>query len=113
MGYYHSTYFAYGVHIPTDSSAWEEEERITEVLKPLKDRCPDVRTLSAGDYDRNMLFLVTESTEIDLGDYGRTSSATAEQHAAWDAQLAAAVEALGYGDRRLEAAGWLCVPDLS
>ncbi|WP_432164903.1 hypothetical protein [Streptomyces sp. bgisy031] len=116
MGYYHSAYFAYGIHIPVDSqaAAWAEGERLDEELKNHKKRCPDVGHLSAGDYDRDRLFLVTKSDEIPLGQYGRASSATREQHANWDLQLAHAIQALGYGDRAdLEAPGWICIPDLS
>lgn len=114
MGMYHSTYFAYGIHIAVDTPAWQETQRIDEVLKGHKDRCPDVGHLEAGDYDRDMVFLVTACNEIRLGSYGRATEATAAQRAAWDLQLANAVQALGYGDRPdLPAPGWLCVPDLS
>lgn len=113
MGYYHSAYFAYGIHIPTDNQAatWAETERLDTELPKLRDRCPDVGHLSAGDYDRDQLFLTTKCDEIPLGQYGRASTATAEQRANWDLQLANAVHALGYRD--LTAPGWLCIPDLS
>jgi hypothetical protein len=114
MGMYHSAYFAYGIHIPTAESAWAEGDRIDTELANHKDRCPNVGHLTAGDYDRDMLFLVTKSDEIRLGDYGRASTATAEQRANWDLQLANAIQALGYGDLPdLEAPGWICVPDVS
>ncbi|MEV5977539.1 hypothetical protein [Streptomyces sp. NPDC052114] len=116
MGYYHSAYFAYGIHIPMNSqaAAWAEAERMDEALATVKDRCPDVGHLSAGDYDRDRLFLVTKCDEVALGEYGRASTATAEQRANWDLQLVNAVQALGYGENtELEPPGWLCVPDLS
>lgn len=114
MGMYHSTYFAYGIHIPVDGPAWSETDRIDTELAAVKDLCPDVGHLTAGDYDRDMLFLVTESDEIELGKYGRATTATPEQRADWDRQLANAVDHLGYGHLRdLEAPGWLCIPDLS
>ncbi|MFJ2909378.1 hypothetical protein ACIO8F_08070 [Streptomyces sp. NPDC087228] len=114
MGMYHSTYFAYGLHIPTDAHPWEETDRIDTELAAVKNRCPDVGHLTAGGYDRDMLFLVTECDEISLGKYGRATTATAEQRADWDRQLANAVEHLGYGHiRDLEAPGWLSVPDVS
>lgn len=114
MGMYHSTYFAYGLHIPTDEPAWRETDRIDEELKQHKERCPDVGHLSAGDYDRDMVFLVTVSQEIELGEYGHVNHATAEDRANWDAQLANAVHALGYSELpNLAAPGWLCIPDLS
>ncbi|MFF1686062.1 hypothetical protein [Streptomyces sp. NPDC058254] len=114
MGYYHSTYFAYGLRIPVDAHPWAETDRIDEELKAVRDQCPDVGHLTAGDYDRDMLFLVTKSNRVDLGEYGRASSATPEQRADWGRQLANAVDHLGYGHiRDLDAPSWLCIPDLS
>ena len=54
MGMYHSTYFAYGFQIPDTRS---------DVLEPaLKDLPGDIRVgyLHAGDYDRDLTFLVTD-----------------------------------------------------
>jgi hypothetical protein len=114
MGYYHSTYFAYGLRIPIDAHPWTETDRIDAELATLKAECPDVGHLTAGDYDRDMLFLVTESDEIALGKYGRAMSATPEKCADWDRQLRNAVDQLGYGHLRdLEEPGWICIPDLS
>ncbi|MFE6225445.1 hypothetical protein [Streptomyces sp. NPDC057854] len=114
MGYYHSTYFAYGLRIPTEAHPWHEADRIDTVLATVKDRCPNVSHLQAGDYDRDMLFLVTQANEIPLGQYGRATLATAEQRANWDTQLANAIHALGYAQHPdLEAPGWICIPDLS
>ncbi|MFE2930654.1 hypothetical protein [Streptomyces sp. NPDC059278] len=114
MGYYQSAYFAYGLRLPTDGPSWEETDRIDAELAQVKERCPDVGHLSAGDYDHDMVFLVTKCDEVSLGTYGRGSEVSPEERAAWDAQLANAVHALGYADRpELEAPGWLCVPDLS
>ncbi|MFH9413991.1 hypothetical protein [Streptomyces rochei] len=116
MGYYHSTYFAYGIHIPLPDGtpAWTETDRIDTELTKLKDRCPDVGHLEAGHYDADMVFLVTKADTIPLGQYGRASTATAEQRANWDLQLANAVHALGYSNiPDLDAPGWICVPDLS
>lgn len=114
MGYYQSTYFAYGLRIPVEGPAWKETDRLDKELPKLKDRCPDVGHLAAGDYDRDMVFLVTDSQEIELGSYGWANTATAEQRANWDTQLAHAVLALGYSELPdLAAPGWLCVPDLS
>ncbi|MFG2225356.1 hypothetical protein [Streptomyces sp. NPDC048644] len=114
MGYYHSSYFAYGLRIPTDAHLWDETDRIDRVLATIKDRCPNVGHLTAGAYDDDMLFLVAECNAVSLGEYGRAASATAEQRASWDHQLAHAVHHLGYGSiSGLEAPGWLCVPDLA
>jgi hypothetical protein len=53
MGMYHSAYFAYGVHIPLpdDVHPWAENDRVDEQLRTLKEQCPDVGYLSAGNYD--------------------------------------------------------------
>jgi hypothetical protein len=114
MGMYHSTYFAYGLHIPTDAHPRTETDRIDAALATVKNRCPDVGHLTAGDYDRDMLFLVTESDEISLGQYGHGLEATPEQIANWGHQLAFAVHHLGYDQLPgLKAPDWLCIPDLS
>ncbi|MFI0915226.1 hypothetical protein [Streptomyces abikoensis] len=111
MGMYHATYFAYGIHVTIDIHAWEEAERIDAELP--RDRCPDVGHLSAGDYDCDMLFLVTKATEVALGKFEHVTpnTTTAEQLADWNRQLAEAAAALGYG--RITEPGWLIVPDLS
>lgn len=116
MGMYHSTYFGYGILIPVDGPPWQEAERLEEELKKLKDQCPDVGYLQAGNYDDDMTFLVTTSDEIDLGTYKFVSPEThsAEHLADWDRQLATAIDALGYREKIGPASpGWLCVPDLS
>lgn len=114
MDYHHFTYFAYGLRIPTDTPAWQETGHIDQELATIKDRCPDVEYLSAGAYDDDMVFLVTASDEIELGSYGRANLTTAAQYATWDAQLAIAVDHLGYSHSPdLEAPGWLCIPDLA
>jgi hypothetical protein len=113
MGMYHSTYFAYGMHIPFDGYPWEEGERADTVLAGIKEQCPDVGHLCAGDYDRDMYFLVTECTEVNLGEFKHVTpqAADTEQLAIWNRQLAAAAEALGYAVSAEP--GWLTVPDVS
>lgn len=113
MGMYHSTYFAYGFRIPDDGAPWQLADRIDAELAKLKDQCPEVGHLQAGDYDRDMTFLVTKSDEVDLGEYKTVTpeTATGEQYAAWNAQLAAAGAALGIEE--IPVPGWLVVPDLS
>lgn len=115
MGFSRSTYFAYGVHVPIDGPAWEEGDRVQTELQRIKASggCPDVGYLTAGNYDADMLFLVTRSDEVDLGTFEHVTpqTATADQLADWDRQLIAAAMALGYTDT--SAPGWLVVPDLS
>ncbi|MEU6342176.1 hypothetical protein ABZ883_14685 [Streptomyces sp. NPDC046977] len=113
MGMHHSTYFAYGIHVTTDRYAWEESEHADEALSEIQQSCPDIRTLSAGDYDRDHFFLVTKSHEVKLGTFEHVtpSTATPQQITDWDRQLLAAAIALGYTDT--SAPGWLVVPDCS
>jgi len=113
MGYYHSTYFAYGIHIPLEGPAWKEAERADERLPTIKADCPDVGHLEAGDYDRDHFFLTTKCDSVDLGKFEHVTPQTAspEQIADWDRQLIAAAMALGYKDT--SAPGWFVVPDLS
>ena len=113
MGMYHSTYFAYGVHV--DVSPYAEAERLEEEMPQHKGQIPDVGYLMAGAYDQDQLFLTTACTEVDLGKWEHVTpqSHTAEQLATWNRQLSDAVDLLGYGDRAVSAPGWLCVPDLS
>lgn len=117
MGMYHSTYFAYGVHVPLSEGkyAWAESEHIEAELPKHKDRCPDVGYLTAGNYDEDALFITTQCDEVELGEWKHVTpeTVTPEQIAAWNYQLAYAVQALGYIGRDVSAPGWLCVPDLS
>ncbi|MBL1100109.1 hypothetical protein [Streptomyces coffeae] len=113
MGMYHSTYFAYGIRIPDDGPAWKLADRIDAELAKVKDQCPDVGHLQAGDYDRDMTFLVTQSAAVDLGAFKTVTpqTATGEQYVAWGEQLRAAAVSLGVDE--IPEPGWLVVPDLS
>lgn len=103
MGYYHSTYFAYGFQIP-DTRSGE--------LKNVLDDGP-VGYLHAGDYDRDMTFLVTECTEIDLGNYRKVKpdAFTQPQIETWNKALTEAAARLGVTSGFEP--GWFVVPDLS
>lgn len=116
MGFWRSTYFAYGLEVPASGAPWQTAEHLETELPKLKEQCPDVGFLQAGDYDNDMTFLVTKSEEIELGTYAvvRPDALTDEQRANWDRQLVAACEALGYATGPdLKGPGWICVPDLS
>lgn len=117
MGFSHSTYFAYGMHVETDAPTWAEEERITKALAehPNRSQFPKVGTLSAGDYDRDRLFLVTECKEIALGGFAHVTpqARTVAQAAEWARQLTAAAEALGIAPEQRSEPGWLSIPDVS
>ncbi|WP_189451980.1 hypothetical protein [Streptomyces abikoensis] len=103
----HKTYFAYGIRIPdTDTGQLEN-------LLAQQDPDSVVGFLHAGDYDRNMTFLVTECREVKVGAYETVTPqpVAGEQCAAWNRQLLSAAAALGITDP--SAPSWLVVPDLS
>jgi hypothetical protein len=105
---YHSTYFAYGFQI-RDSDLDLLEQRLQETDKPDH----KVGYLHAGGYGRSMTFLVTECTEVKLGQFKAVfpESFARYERTAWDNALRAAATALGITD--IPEPGWLVVPDLS
>jgi len=106
MGMYRRTFFAYGTRITdTDSGILEaalaDHDTVTYLL--------------AGDYDRNMTFLVVKVTVavVEPGTY-RSIAPQAEagiKYHAWNHELRAAATTLGIHD--IPAPAWLVVPDLS
>lgn len=118
MGMIQSAYYFYGVHIPTHewTDQWvdAESERLDPVIRAVKDLAPDVRHLTAGDYDRDMLFLVIHRpgflTEIPLGEFAKIVPEKSRD-LGWDAQLTAVVKAMGYRD--VDRPGWIFLPDVS
>ncbi|HEY6115462.1 MAG TPA: hypothetical protein VI172_05845 [Candidatus Dormibacteraeota bacterium] len=103
MGDYTSAYFAYGFQIPDTRS-----EQLDAAL-----RDSPVSYLHAGDYDRDMTFLVTDCTEIDLGNHRKVKpdSFTQPQIDAWNKALTEAAARLGVTSGFEP--GWFVVPDLS
>ncbi|QBZ73491.1 hypothetical protein SEA_MISCHIEF19_6 [Streptomyces phage Mischief19] len=125
MGFSHSTYYGYGVHVPTErfvaehKHTWAETDRIDEgglLSHPGTER---IGHLSAGDYDRDMLFLVAsdpgDEHEVKLGSFVTLQPHTkAHSLPVWDEQLRVAWERCGYGPGGdMPEPGWLVVPDLS
>lgn len=103
MGMYHSTYFAYGFEIPRTDA-----DKLDAVLADTP-----VSYLHAGDYDRDRTFLVTECTEVKLGDHRKVTPEAfqAAEIEAWNAALTEAAARLGVF-AGFEP-GWFVVPDLS
>jgi hypothetical protein len=103
MGMHHSTYFAYGFEIPTTST-----DKLDAALAD-----GPVGYLHAGDYDRDMTFLVTSCTEVKLGDHRKVKpeSFTKPEIEEWNQALAAAAARLGV--HAGYEPGWFVVPDLS
>lgn len=107
MGMYHSTYFAYGFQLPDTGS-----DAIEAALKGLPGDT-HVGYLHAGDYDRDMTFLVTECTEVSLGDHRKVKPEAfqAPEIEAWNTALTEAAARLGVTSGFEP--GWFVVPDLS
>lgn len=118
MGMSTSAYHFYGVNVPADQwlERWAsaEGERLDVAISAVKDQAPDVGWLTAGGYDRDMLFLCIRqegvSTEVELGTF-KVVRPSVSPDPGWDAQLLAVVQSMGY--RQTGAPGWITVPDVS
>ena len=118
MGFSHSTYHFYGVHVPREQYHTDHQSRETDFIDATIRHTPelagsDAGHITAGDYDRDELFLcvVPDGTdcEVSLGDW-----AVANRHtdtAAFERQLSLLINALGY--EGLGEPGWCVVPDIS
>ena len=127
MGYSHSTYHFYGVHVPKDQYETDHIGRETEWLDAVIGSVAtpydaSLGHITAGNYDRDELFLVAgprfdpndESTHIEvrLGSWRRVDQARFQKDVAiWDDLLSKVVSAAGYTG--LDKPGWIVVPDLS
>lgn len=117
MGMSTSAYHFYGVNVPADQwlERWAsaEGERLDVAISAVKDQAPEVGWLSAGDYDRDMLFLCIRqegvSAEVPLGEF--LVGGSRAEDLGWDAQLLAVVQSMGY--RQTGIPGWITVPDVS
>lgn len=119
MGMYYSTYNVYGVHVPQDQwvEGWapHEGERLSPIIKELGIGNKSIRVswLSAGDYDRDMLFICMDITgmesQVEMGEY--RLNPTIPDMGNWDIALRTVAEAAGYQD--LGPCGWITVPDCS
>ena len=119
MGYRTSAYHFYGIHVPADQ--WVEDdhpvaegERIDMIVRALAQDARDIGYVTAGDYDRDMLFLVAsgddDDLEVELGTF-RCVSGDQAARPEWDHRLRRVADAMGYelpGEP-----GWITVPDLS
>ncbi|MFC8704135.1 hypothetical protein ACFUIV_18365 [Streptomyces anulatus] len=103
MGMYHSTYFAYGFQIPDTDPGVLEDTNLGE----------GVGFLQAGNYDRDRTFLVTQCTEVRLGDHRKVKpeSFQAAEIEKWNAALTEAAARLGVLTGFEP--GWIVVPDMS
>lgn len=117
MGFSHSTYHAYGVHVPADQyrtgyiqSECEWLDAVIRHTDGLDNRL--LGYLSAGDYDRDQLFLTAsengESLEVKLGSFLVLSEVDVTGRAE---AVKALAEAAGY--KGLAEPGWLVIPDCS
>ena len=122
MVMWHSTYHAFGVHVPEDKFVTMHAYQETEWLDGLINHTTALRGtgvghLSAGNYDRDMLFLVVvpedESCQVDLGEFKLSPAMPLdfEQIEEWTSLIQQLAELAGYGD--LGTPGWLTIPDVS
>lgn len=106
-----TAFFAYGLYVGADG---QEAERIDDILLPATDRCPDVRSAVGGSCLGEKVFLVAYCKQVESGGHRGAAGISQEQRAGWDAQLAHAVQVLGYSDLDgLQAPGWLCFTEVS
>lgn len=123
MGFSYGSYVAYGVHVPyeqfTGRHVWAESDRVQEVLNDNRDVLPDVRYLTAGQYDDDFLFLTIntdgdEDSEVELGQFRRLNPTVDPMKMDdWNAQLKRAIQALDYNPSAFDEPSWLVVPDMS
>ena len=111
MGFYHSAYFAYGVHVP-DIDINDLEEKLYDHTQQ---HGGDVGYLDAGSYDRNMTFLVTHCFTATLGQHKTVTPGDfgTDTVQSWNDQLRAAATALGFDDTKVSTPGWMLIPDVS
>ena len=118
MGFSHSTYHFYGVHVPEEKYQTEHQFREIDWLDAVIRHTPGLDGIrlghiTAGDYDADELFLcaVPENADVEVA-LGTWAVATPESHRPeWDDQLKLLAEAAGYGD--IGAPGWIVVRDCS
>jgi hypothetical protein len=120
MGMIYSTYHFYGAHVPADEwycdHAWFEADRLRGVLKSLglKDSTASLGVLTAGNYDRDMLFLIIRIKElspvVQLGEFRLSQQLPVLPQ--WDRALSLAATAADYDPSKL-VFGWVTVPDCS
>lgn len=116
MGMYYEAYCAYGILVQRpggvdfdmiesmDTGGTRENDLMRE---------NNVGHLLAGNYDRDMLFLVTDSHSVDLGTYAIIDNESIRQfdYEGNNQRLKNVVDALGL--EILSGPGWILVPDLS
>lgn len=120
MGFSHEAYVAYGVRVPvgpyvSDDAGLYPSEQVDQALSvpTLRAFCPDVGHLEAGDYDRDMFFVVTKCDSAELGTYTRITYGDDTQD--WDVQLERFLDVMGWSRLfpDLEPPGWFVVADCS
>lgn len=109
MSIWFTAYAAYGFPLPDE---FTDEEAIGQQITELEWRAEGVGTLSAGPYDRNRLYLVTECVEADLND-GAEPIPLKPVDPNWNHALLAVAAAMRLDLAALPAPCWLLIPDQS
>lgn len=121
MGMSHAAYLVYGVHVPaekfTEGHLYSETDKLDSLINetPGMDAA-GVGHLTAGNYDRDHLFLAVTpedwDAEVELGTFRVIRADTfAEHRLLWDEHLDHLAALAGY--EGLERPGWIVVPDES
>lgn len=117
MTIYHSTYAAYGVHVPREQYFTQHIQTEAEWLDVVIKNTPELKGqglghLSAGPYDRDELFLVLSPEGEDVEVVSELFRVLTDKEAAGRAsKIKALAKAAGYDG--LAEPGWLVVPDES
>lgn len=121
MGYYTTAYVAYGVQIPINPYHRNEQgdcasDQVDDALSvpTVKEACPDVGHLTAGNVDQDSFFLVTGFHEAGYEAQSLGTLPRAEE-VGWDRQIHHLIEVMGWGGL-IDGAydpGWFVVADQS
>lgn len=122
MGYSHGTYAGFGVHIPREQyQAGGNQTREVDWLNGVVNAVPELKgkglyVLSAGDYDRDELFVMVREPadetayEVPLGTFRRMNPVTP---LAWTLLIFRLLKEAGYPQDVVWSPSWLVIPDCS
>jgi hypothetical protein len=116
MGYYHSSYFAYGALVAkpadVDYDLIEfmdiEGEEANDIMKKY-----GLGHLLAGNYDRDMLFIVTKCHSVDLGKYEMINQQRMKDFDYVNNYTRVMEGIRELGLEVIDGPGWILIPDMS
>lgn len=117
---HYTAFHFYGMHVPASQykgrHVYDEAERLDALIQDLAlgDKSTGVGHITAGAYDRDMLFLCIDiyglDADVELGSF-RTSAIDIGVRSEWDKALKILADAAGY--KGLMQPNWITVPDES